>query len=465
MTQSLLTAPPRMQAPLDPGFVPAILANRNYRAAIEAAKDTRRIAIAVERENGLISRSDLQVFAPGSAHETDTLRVIDRHLKFLLWAKGGWKIYLSGPSGYCQALQQRYTAGGARAFDADLMGRVYDQPFCVDIVSLDAMPDTQETSSSVGGHLDGCRIGFDLGASDYKLAAVIDGEAVFSTEIRWDPVVQSDPQYHYSRIAEGFKLAASKMPRVDAIGGSSAGIYINNQPKVASLFRGVSARDFTGVVKSMFERLQQEWNVPLVVINDGDVTALAGAMSLKRNAMLGIAMGSSEAVGYLNPKGRITGYLNELAFAPVDFSEQAAADEWSGDRGVGALYFSQQAVNKLAPAAGFSFPDDMLLPERLKVVQAKADDGDDNAGKIFESIGVYLGYSLPHYAEYYDYENVLILGRVTSGRGGEILLHRAKDVLKQEFPEEFERITIHVPDEQSRRVGQAVAAASLPEIG
>jgi hypothetical protein len=85
------------------------------------------------------------------------------------------------------------------------------------------------------------------------------------------------------------------------------------------------------------------------------VTALAGSLSLKKFAMLGIAMGSSEAAGYLNPQGRITGYLNELAFAPVDFYEHAAVDEWSGDAGVGALYFSQQAVNKLAPAANLTF--------------------------------------------------------------------------------------------------------------
>ncbi|MCP4404717.1 MAG: ROK family protein, partial [bacterium] len=312
---------------------------------------------------------------------------------------------------------------------------------------------------------DGCRIGFDLGASDYKLAAVIDGEAVFSTEIRWDPVPQSDPQYHYSKIAEGLRAAASKMPRVDAIGGSSAGIYIDNEVKVASLFRSIPSDKFAEVITPMFHKLQKEWDVPLVVINDGDVTALAGAMSLKKHAMLGIAMGSSEAVGYLNPQGRIMGYLNELAFGPVDFNPNAATEEWSGDIGVGALYFSQQAVNKLAPAAGLSFPDDMLLPERLKILQGKADDGDAATLQIFETIGVYLGYSLPHYAEYYDFENILILGRVTSGRGGDIILQKARDVLTREFPEINEKLTIHVPDEQSRRVGQAVAAASLPEIG
>ncbi|PIE33326.1 transcriptional regulator [candidate division KSB3 bacterium] len=463
-TSSLLTTFPTIQAPLDPQFIPAILANRSYRQAVSDSGTSTNLAIAIERENGFISRHDLQIFQPGSQYDADTLRVIDRHIKFLLWAKGGWKIYLSGPTSFCQAIQEAYSSGGKRDFDTKLMQRVYEQPFTVDIVGAAQVPDTQEMGASVGGHLEGCRIGFDLGASDYKLAAVINGEPLFSTEIRWDPVGQADPAYHYTRIAEGLKQAASHMPRVDAIGGSSAGIFIANQPKIASLFRAIPEKAFDEAIKPMFLKLQKEWNVPLVIINDGDVTALAGAMSLQQDAMLGIAMGSSEAVGYLNPEGRITGYLNELAFAPVDFNEQAAIDEWSGDYGVGALYFSQQAVNKLAPAAGISFPDDILLPERLKTVQEKANNRDRQAEKIFETIGVYLGYTLPHYAEYYDYENLLMLGRVTSGRGGEILLEHAKKVLAQEFPELNERITLHVPDEQSRRVGQAVAAASLPEI-
>ncbi len=462
--KSLLTVTPQFQAPLDPGFLPPILANRAYRKAVAESGNTTILAIAVERENDLVMRRDLKILSPGSAYDHDTLRIIERHIKFLLWANGGWKLYLSGPEQFCMAIAQAYAPGGVREFDANLMQKVYGRPFEVAIVAPDRMPDTKDLSAKIGGHLDGCRIGFDLGASDFKLASVIDGEAVFSKEIRWDPVPQTDPNYQFSRLADGLKLAASKLPRVDAIGGSSAGIYINNEPKVASLFRSIPDDTFAEVITPMFHTLQKEWNVPLVVINDGDVTALAGAMSLKKNAMLGIAMGSSEAAGYLDPHGSIMGYLNELAFGPVDFNPDAVKEGWSGDQGIGSLYFSQQAVNKLAPAAGFSFPDDMLLPERLKVVQAKADGGDANAARIFETIGVYLGYTLPHYAEYYDFENVLILGRVTSGRGGEIILNKAKEILSQEFPEVNSIVTIHVPDEQSRRVGQAVAAASLPEV-
>ena len=119
----------------------------------------------------------------------------------------------------------------------------------------------------------------------------------------------------------------------------------------------------------MFKRIQREWNVPVVVMNDGDVTALAGALSLGSKGMLGIAMGSSQAAGFMDPHGRIPGWLNELAFVPVDYQPQAAVDEWSGDRGTGVMYFSQQAVNKLLPAAKITLPEKMDLPERLKEVQ------------------------------------------------------------------------------------------------
>ena len=154
---------------------------------------------------------------------------------------------------------------------------------------------------------------------------------------------------------------------------------------------------------------------PLEVVNDGEVTALAGAMSLQDNSVLGVALGSSEAVGYVTPEGRITSRLNELAFAPVDYRDNAPADEWSGDLGCGVQYFSQQAVGRLLKPAGIDLPDSMTLPEKLKEVQKLMADGDERARNIFITIGVYLGYTTALYAEYYDIRNVLTLGRVTSG--------------------------------------------------
>jgi predicted NBD/HSP70 family sugar kinase len=360
-------------------------------------------------------------------------------------------------------LRQVYSRTGARAFDVELMERVYERPFVVQCAAADQVPASREAPVALGGHLEGCRIGFDLGASDYKLAAVVDGQAVFTTEIPWDPKNEPDPDFHYRRLDEGLRLAAQHLPRVDAIGGSSAGIYIDNRVMVASLFRAVPPAQFAERVQPLFLRLQREWGVPLEVANDGDVTALAGAMSLRVHGVLGVAMGSSQAAGFLNQEGRITGWLNELAFAPVDYQPSAPVDEWSGDAGCGVQYFSQQAVVRLAPAAGLTLPAGHPA-DQLKAVQALHRQGDPRPPKIFETIGVYLGYALAQYATMYDFSHLLVLGRVTSGAGGDLIVEQARRVLQQDFPDVARRIALHLPDEKSKRVGQAVAAASLPEL-
>ena len=449
----------RIIPPLDRNFQPAAIFNRNY---VESATKSGGVplVIGLERENGLRSRFETVVKSGGDA---ETLIYVERLVKFLLWARGGWKIYFGGPREIGARIRNIYSANGERKFDIELMSRVYERPFEVVVTDAKSVPPENEMSAAIGGHLDGCRIGFDLGASDYKIAAVKNGEPVYSDEFPWNPKVEANPQYHFDCINDGLKKAAAHLPRVDAIGGSSAGVIVGNKIMVASLFRAVPKEKFDDA-KNIFMRLRREWNVPLEVANDGDVTALAGAMSLKENGMLGIAMGSSEAAGYLNPCGGMTGWLSELAFAPVDYNPNAAADEWSGDRGVGALYFSQQAVNKLLPAAKIDFPKEMDLPERLKEVQNLMAKGDARAAKIYETIGVYFGYTIPHYADFYDFQQLLVLGRVTTGKGGDIVMEKAREVLKIEFPELAGKINLHVPDEKSRRVGQAVAAASLPEL-
>jgi predicted NBD/HSP70 family sugar kinase len=259
------------------------------------------------------------------------------------------------------------------------------------------------------------------------------------------------------------KTVAARMSRVDAIGGSSAGIYIDNRPMVASLFRGVPKERF-GEVRNLFLRIQQEMGVPLVVINDGDVTALAGSMSIGENGILGIALGSSEAAGYVDSDGRLIGWLNELAFAPIDYSPKAPIEEWSGDRGCGSSYFSQQSIFRLAPKVGIEIPNELTNADKLKFMQEKLEAGHEGVVKIWQSMGITLGYGLAHYADFYDIRHVLILGRCTSGRGGDLLLVGAQKVLDIEFPDLLKKITLHLPDEKVRRVGQSVAAASLPAL-
>lgn len=341
---------------------------------------------------------------------------------------------------------------------------VYENSFTIIFCkSEDEIPQANETSQRLGRHMEGCRVGFDLGASDRKVSAVIDGEVVYSEETIWEPRKQTDPNYHYNEIMTAIKTAASKMPRLDAVGGSAAGVYVNNRAMIASLFRGVPKERF-GEVHELFNRMSQELGVPLVVVNDGEVTALAGSMSIGDNAVLGIAMGSSEAGGYVTPSGNITDWLNELAFAPVDYNPNAPVEEWSGDRGVGANYFSQQCVFRLAPKAGIKIPENITDAEKLKLIQEELEKGNPEVVKIWQTMGVYLGYTLAHYSDFYDIKHVLILGRCTSGSGGPIMLEECLRVLKIEFPEISEKINVQLPDEKNRRVGQSIAAASLPEL-
>ncbi|MDD2710939.1 MAG: ROK family protein [Verrucomicrobiae bacterium] len=458
----LLLAKPAVVPPLEPNFRPISLGNRKYRQAVAKASKKEPLGLALERNDGCISVFKTEVFSPGSEYDQDTLVYIERLVKFLLWQKGGWKLTVAGPEQIGKGIQKIYSDKGGRAFDVDLMGRVYEKSFVVEVVPFNQLPKQHESAMALGGHMEGCRIGFDLGASDYKISAVKDGEAVFTTELPWDPKVEPDPSFHYRKINEGLKLAASHLPRVDAIGGSSAGIIINNKVKVASLFRAVPKDLFEKKVRNIFMDLQKEWGIPFEVANDGDVTALAGGLSLKAHSVLGVAMGSSEAAGFLDNEGRITGWLNELAFAPVDYQPNGPADEWSKDLGVGAQYFSQQAVVRLAPVAGIQLPEGHQAVQ-LKFVQDLHKKGDKRTRQIFETIGVYLGYALAHYADMYGCKHLLILGRVTSGEAGDIIIKRAREVLETEFPEYAKTLELHLPDEKSKRVGQAVAAASLPE--
>jgi predicted NBD/HSP70 family sugar kinase len=453
---------PQFIPPLDTEFVPAALVHRAFEQAI--LKDGVPLVIGLERNGGETSRYEMRVFPEGHSRFTENFALVERLVKFLLWQRGGWKVYVGGPAAIGEYIRQCYAPDGERAFDYHFMGQtVYEQDFTVVVCAADDVPPARETGKNLGRHLDGCRIGFDLGASDRKVSAVIDGQAVYSEEVVWEPRKNSDPAYHYNEIKAALQTAASKMPRVDAIGGSSAGIYIDNRPMVASLFRGIPADRF-GEIKNLFLRLREEMGVPLEVINDGDVTALAGAMSLEDNGILGIALGSSEAAGYVDMHGHIRNWLSELAFAPVDYNPHGPMDEWSGDRGCGALYFSQQCVFRLAPKAGIELPIHVTDAEKLKFVQQKLEAGHAGAMQIWESMGIYLGYALAHYARFYEIKHVLILGRCTSGRGGDLILHHANLVLQAEFPELAARIHVQLPDEKSRRVGQSIAAASLPEV-
>ena len=456
MTSHSLRVAPRVAAPLDPDFRPAYLA---FGAAAEVCeRGSAPLALTLERPGGRCST--YRVSLPDAP---DAPAFAERVLKFLLWQKGASTVLVSTPSAVADHLERLYAPGGARRFDADFMTKVYERPFAIHRVDAAAIPADREDASAVGRHLSGCRIGFDAGGSDRKVAAVVDGREVFSCEVEWDPKNQSDPDYHFAGVDDSIRRAAAHLPRIDAIGISSAGIHLDNRTRVASLFRKVPDPLFERRIKTLYLDVARQWgDVPVAVANDGDVTALAGAMSLGDQPVLGLALGTSLAAGYVDQRGHLTTWLNELAFAPIDLAEGAAIDEeWSGDRGTGVDYLSQSAVFRLAARAGIALAASEGPAVRLERMQELFARGDERARLVFESVGVYLGYAIALFAQFYRLKHVLVLGRVMSGAAGARLFEKAGEVLRVEgLATELE---LHLPDEATRRVGQAIAAASLPE--
>ncbi len=443
---------------LDPAFIPLHKFNEAF---LKTAR--KPVGIAVERSGGEMAVCRTFI------HGTEALRAADHYyinrlVKTMLWMKGGFRVYVSGDEDSYQYLCRAFGPGGEQEFDWDYMAGVFEHPF--EVLAVDRLPESKDSPKAIGGHLEGCRIGFDAGGSDRKVSAVLDGETVYSEEVVWFPKLNSDPDYHYEGIVAGLKAAAAHLPRVDAVGVSSAGVFINDRTMAASLFLQVPKDLFDQKVKDIYLRAIRDCfgDVPCCVVNDGDVTALAGAMSLEDSNILGLAMGTSEAGGYVDENGCITGWLNELAFIPVDANPAAMRDEWSLDIGCGVKYFSQDSVIKLAPAAGIALEESLSPAEKLKAVQVLMEAGDERAAAIYRSIGVYLAHSLALYHELYHYRHVLLLGRVMSGKGGDALLAACRAALESEYPELDRAIHIALPDEKFRRVGQSAAAASLPAL-
>ncbi|MBQ0099377.1 MAG: ROK family protein [Firmicutes bacterium] len=443
----------------DKKFNPISLVYNEFKKNVAKSKN-KLIKICVERNNGYNYIYTLSIFDDEKENE-ENYKIVSRIIKAILWVVGGYKIYVSGDEYIYNRIKQDYTREGSRAFDVDFMERVYEKPF--EVVFPKVFPESKTATLPIGGHLNGNRIGFDAGGSDRKVSAVVNGKVVYSEEVVWSPKINTDWHYHYDGILTAMKTAASKMDSVDAIGVSSAGVYIDNKIMVASLFLKVPKEDYKPHVQNMYMDVAKEIGAPIEVANDGDVTALAGAMDLNDNCVLGIAMGTSEAVGYINDKGNLNGWISELAFVPVDFNEDSMVDEWSGDYGCGVKYLSQDGVIKLAEYGGYKFNEKLSPAEKLKEIQELAKKGDSFALKIYEDIGVYMGYAIAFYSEFYKIKHLLVLGRVTSGEGGSIICKKAKEVLEKEFPS-LKDINISMPDEKNKRVGQSIAAASLKKI-
>lgn len=453
--------------PLDRGFVPALRWRPAYRRMVASERRTVPVTIALARPGGGATHFCLRIAPHEEPYVASNVHFLERTVKFLLWSRGGSRVYIAGAPAATAEIAAAYAPGGARAFDAEFLGcRIYLEEFSVQSCQESELPAATDHAEVGGGGVHGCRIGFDLGGSDRKVAALIDGEVVFSEETPWHPYFQQDPAYHEEGIRDSLRRAAAHLPRVDAIGGSAAGVYVNNEPRAGSLFRGVSEELFAERIRPIFKRIAAEWNVPLEVANDGDVTARAAARVIGDKAtggVLGLSLGTSLAGGYVAPGGGLMPWLNELAFVPVDYRRQGAhLDEWSGDSGTGARYHSQQALGQLLDRP--EIPVSLPLPEKLAALQEAAERGQPWTLLVYESLGAYLGYSLAHFSEFYQFQHVLVLGRVSSGPGGDTVLGKAREVLRDEAPELHEKITFVAADEKFKRHGQAIAAASLPRL-
>ncbi|MCL5743968.1 MAG: hypothetical protein M1541_08575 [Acidobacteria bacterium] len=212
---SAIEISPTFRPVLDPDFLPASLWNQAFRARVQESGKPDPLNIALERKDGSRSVFRTAVLPHEGANIAANERYVERLLKFLLWQKGGYKVLIAGEARIARFIQGVYSPTGRRAFDFNFMGdRVYGHPMVIERAGHDEVPGEKETAAALGRHLEGCRIGFDLGASDRKSAAVVDGEVVYTEEVPWDPSVQADPQYHFDGIHDSLKRAAAHLPRV-----------------------------------------------------------------------------------------------------------------------------------------------------------------------------------------------------------------------------------------------------------
>jgi predicted NBD/HSP70 family sugar kinase len=461
--EHLFSVAPGVVPVLDPLFRPGALAQRAFEQRARETGHPTHVRFALEQNDGAVSQFEMDLFPEGDPCAAANFGMLERLAKVALWSRGGFRFHLDAPAPLARELAAHFRDSAEGRFDSNVIGeQVYQHP--IEVLGTAELPPVRGGAVPLGGHLDGCRIGFDLGGSDRKAAAVVEGQVVWSEEVEWDPYHQPDAQYHWDGIMDSLKRAAEHMPRVDAIGGSAAGVYVENRVRFSSLFRGIPPESFDTRVRDIFLQLRQAWGgVPFEVANDGEVTALLGSMAIHDGGgVLGIALGTSTAGGYVTGAGRITPWVNEIAFVPIDYRADAPRDEWSGDRGCCVQYLSQQAVGRLLEPAHIEVPASMPLPLRLRELQALMRADDPRAVDVYQTIGAYLGYAIGHLASIYDFRHVLVLGRVTSGHGGTVLLDTARDVLRVDFPDLSRRVDLVMPDEKDKRHGQAIAAASLP---
>merc|ERR1719321_2134394 len=364
-----------------------------------------------------------------------------------------------------------------------------DKPFEVEIVEAGALPEAKDTPQVCGKSAKGNRLAFDLGKSDIKTVAIKDGEVLDSAETEWD-VTNPDPQYHFDAIVAAMKKTienakAKGFGDIQAIGGSATGtVSADNEATWCDIFPNVPPDVYKEKVVDIFKRIAKEvaGDVPLKVINDGEVTALAAVQKLKKDTgsmcgnVMGISMGSSEGGGYANADGNLMGWINELCYIKLDMNPEAPTDPWTNcHRGISHMYLGQRGATKNAykiteVPENYKYPHaDMCTIKHedhaqcLKLIQKAMESNPEKASDLYKTCGVYLGYGLAQYCEHYKIDHVMILGRVSKGKGGDVMLKTAAEVLAAEFPD-LPKIQFHTADDHFKAVGQCIAAAALPTL-
>lgn len=372
----------------------------------------------------------------------------------LLWAVGGTEIVCFGSHLMSEYLKEQADKDEELKKSVTEMENVFCRPFVFSETDH-PIPD-KEKRIPFSSSFDGCRIGFDAGGSDRKVTATIDGNVVFSEEVLWQPKLETDYHFHYAGVMDSLSRARSHLPRVDAIGISTAGIVIDNEMAQAALFHSVPEGDRNAHVRPFFiDMMKKEFpDVPYLVANDGDVSAMGGYLLFHKNSVLGIALGTSEAAGYCID-GAFTGWINEFGKVPFNYDRMAVHHYSMGISGAGSEYLSQKGIIRLCKNAGISF--DGTLAEQLVQIQKEAENGNPLVLQAYEDMGEYLGSALMLYRKFFSFSSVLLLGRVLTGKGGDILTKKTEEYLRSHHV----GIEVFTANEEFKRLGQSYIAAGL----
>lgn len=448
---------------IDPSYHSAIECFDTFQKKVQDNEQKSHVILAIEHEKKIVVCKEYDVFSD-EKHLSYNLFILERLIKSLLWVVGGHRIYFAGPHLLYESLKEIFSPTGKRAFDIAFMEKIFQTNF--EFLECDSKQIPQE--KSIDSHFDSIvyqkRIGLDLGGTHIKICALFDDQIVYSQVIPWSPKTYINPHAHEEKILHAIQDALPYLQNdVDALGISSAGIFMDNQVRVSALFMKVDEQKYASFLPNLFLTIQNKLEkivnhpIHMKIANDGDVTALSGAKRLQKERLLGLSLGTSEAASFIHHKGQLMGWLHELSFVPINWHENAMIDPWSLDRGTGASYLCQEGVIYLAKLCHIDLDKDASPAQKVKTLQAMAEQQDEKALLIFQTMGLYLADALAYYRLFYPIEHVLVLGGITNGKGGDILLSSCQEQLRlRKIP-----IELHSTAKENRQMEQAITASYL----